>query len=69
MTQKELMLLYSYIYNQRCQLEDNVKEIQNNIRFRTPSVADCVELICAIQHLDSFKEITSHIRSLLNLNE
>ena len=69
MNRNELTLLYSYIYNNRVRMEQEVRELQNNIRFRNISVADCVEMICAIQQLDTFKETTEHIRLLLNLGE
>ncbi len=59
----------SYIYNNRVRMEEELRQLQNNVRFRNISVADCVELICAIQQLDTFKETTEHIRLLLNLGE
>lgn len=67
MTDKEKMLLCSYIYNNRVQLEHEVHQLQNNIRFRRVDVADCVELICALQRLDTFKEVTNHVMMLLKL--
>lgn len=67
MTQKEMMLLYCYIYNNRIDLEHEVRQLQNNIRFRNVDVADCMELICALQRLETFKEVTDHIMILLKL--
>ncbi|MDE6775302.1 MAG: hypothetical protein K2J37_03245 [Ruminococcus sp.] len=67
MTQKEMMILCSYIYNNRVQLEHEVHQLQNNIRFRRIDVADCVELICALQRLDTFIEVTNNIMDLLKL--
>ncbi len=69
MTQKELTLLCSYIYNNRVQLEHEVLQLQNNIRFRKIDVADCVEMICALQRLETFKETTNHIMILLKLKK
>lgn len=69
MNRNELTLLYSYIYNNRVRMEEEVRQLQNNIRFRNISVADCVEMICAIQQLETFKDTTEHIRLLLNLGE
>lgn len=68
MTQKEIIVLMSYIYNNRVRMEE-VRHLQNNIRFRNIDVADCIELICAIQQLDTFNETTKHIRLLLGLNK
>lgn len=69
MTQKEIMLLCSYIYNNRVDLEREVRQLQNNIRFRNVDVADCMELICALQRLETFKETTDHIMHLLKLKK
>ncbi len=62
-----LSLLYSYILKNRIDLENYVSELQNNIRFKHVSVADCVELICAKQRLETFIEVTDHIRLLLEM--
>lgn len=67
MKQTELMLLYSYIYNTRVSMEDEIHQLQNNIRFRKIDISDCVELACAIQRYDTFIETTNNIRTLLNL--
>lgn len=67
LTQKEMTLLCSYIYNNRCRLEEEVHQLQSNIRFRRIDVADCMELICSLQQLETFKEVTNHIMLLLKL--
>lgn len=67
MTQKEMMLLCSYVYNNRIQLEHEVRQLQNNIRFRNVDIADCVEMICSLQRLETFIEVTNHIMLLLKL--
>jgi len=69
MRQHEKDLLSAYIYNNYVRLEDNLRQIQNNIRFRKVDVADCMEYICAKQEFDTFIEVTGHIRLLLKLNE
>ena len=69
MTQDEMSLLYRYIYNNRVELEHHVRQLQNNIRFRDIDIADCVELICALQRLETFKEVTEHILLLLKLKK
>lgn len=69
MTQQEMILLYSYIYNNRVELEHEVRQLQNNIRFRNVDIADCMELICALQRLETFKEVTDHIMILLKLKK
>lgn len=69
MRQNEKDLLASYIYNNYVRLEDQLNTLQNNIRFRKIDVVDCVELLCAKQEFETFKEVTGHIRILLKLNE
>lgn len=65
MTQKELLL--AYFYNNRCRLEDEVNQLQTNIRFRKVDIADCVELACAIQRLETFSEVTRHVMAILKI--
>ncbi len=65
MTQKELLL--AYFYNNRCRLEDEVKQLQTNIRFRKVDISDCVELACAIQRLETFSEVTRHVMAILKI--
>jgi len=67
MTQKEITALLEYIYNNQCRLEDELEQLQSNIRFRKPTITDCVELIHAIAYEDSFLQTTTDIRHLLNL--
>lgn len=65
MTQKELLL--AYFYNNRCRLEDEVKQLQTNIRFRKVDISDCVELACAIQRLETFAEVTRQVMAILKI--
>lgn len=67
MNQKESTLIYSYIYRNKQRLEYEVSILQNNIRFRKVDIADCMELACALQRLETFNEVTKHIRLLLKL--
>ena len=69
MRQSEKDLISQYIYNNYVRYENEVKQLQNNIRFRAVDMVDCIELMLAIQQFDTFKEVTSHIRLLLKLNE
>lgn len=69
MRQSEKDLICKYIYNNRVRLENNVHQLQANIRFRNIDTVDCIELMLAQQELETFKEITKHIRLLLKLNE
>lgn len=67
MTQKEIDKLLAYIYNNRCRLENDLNQCQNNVRFRKPNVTDCVELIYALAYEEAFRQTTTDIRHLLML--
>lgn len=67
MTQKEMAVLLEYIYNNQCRLEDELEQRQANVRFRKPTITDCVELIHAMAYEDAFRQTTTDIRHLLNL--
>lgn len=67
MKEKEIDLLFAYIYNNRMRLEDEVSQLQANIRFRKIDSVDCIELMLATERLNTFKEVTKDIRMLLGL--
>lgn len=67
MNQKEITLLFSYILNNKTRLETELEHKISNVRFRKPTITDCVELIYAMAYDDAFEEVTTHIRCLLNL--
>lgn len=69
MRQSEKDLISEYLYNNYCRLEENVKTLQNNLRFRKIDIVDCFELAMAIQEFETFKEIMKHIRILFKLYE
>lgn len=69
MKKSEKDLITRYIYNNRVRLENNVHQLQSNIRFRNIDIVDCIDLMLAQQELETFKEVTKHIRLLLKLNE
>lgn len=69
MRQNEKDLLCKYIYNNSIRLEDNVRQLQNNLRYRRIDTIDCIELMLARQELETFHEVTKHIRILLKLND
>lgn len=65
MTEKEKILLYSYVYNNTLMLENEVRQLQSNIRFRRIDTPDIYELLCAQMRLEMFKEISEHILALI----
>ncbi len=59
----------SYIYNIRNQTEQEVRQLQSNIRYRRVDIVDCSELSSAIVRADTVHEITENILILLNLDK
>lgn len=66
MKQSELTLFYSYIYNNRVRLKNDIRQMQTNLRYREIDVVDCMELALAVERYNTFKETTNQIKSLLN---
>lgn len=67
MKQSELSLLYSYIYNNRLMLKNEVRTMQANLRYREIDVIDCLELALAVERYNTFVDTTNHIKALLKL--
>lgn len=64
---KKYTLFVEYVYNYRCQLEEDIHQIQMKIRFRKPTIEDCIELIIAQNRLETFLEVTNHVKHIFNL--
>lgn len=69
MTNKEKSIIYAYFYNNYVRLEDTVRVLQSNIRYRDIDTVDCIELVCAIERFHLFCEVSQDIRTLLRLSE
>ncbi|WP_432651755.1 hypothetical protein [Huintestinicola sp.] len=65
---KKYEILANYVYNRREYLEQDIKQLQENLRYRTISQIDCLELIIAEERLKMFIEVTSDIRHILGLD-
>ena len=66
---KKADLLAEYIFNRRIHLEHEVQQLQENIRYRSISAVDCLELIIARERLSMFIEVTRDITELLKLKK
>lgn len=64
---KKVDILSEYIYNRRVFLEHEVQQLQANIRYRSISSVDCLELIIAQERLAMFIEVTRDVMELLKL--
>lgn len=67
MTKNEIEMLYSYLYNNSVQYENDVQQLQTNLRYRRIDILDCLELICTIERRNMFTQISKDIRNLLQL--
>lgn len=67
MREKEIILLLQYIVNNKQALEEELRELQQRIRYRKISVDDCLELALCRERLSTFNQTTRDIVALLKL--
>lgn len=65
MRQKEIDLLYQYLWNRFTFLEQDVQQLQQNVRYRHIDAVDCLELCLALERLNAFKEFSADVRAIL----
>lgn len=61
-------LLYNYFLSQKVYLQNDIIQLQNNLRFRNYDVNDCNELAIALVKLEVFNEFTKHVSSIMDLH-
>lgn len=66
MTQKEL--LFSYILRTRDKLEEDVRQLQNAVVRRRVDAVDCLELLLALERLNSFNDNMTSVCEILKMN-
>lgn len=64
---RKMDLLLDYIYNRRVYLERDIQQLQENLRYRSISSVDCLELIIAQERLAMFVEVTRDVTELLKI--
>ena len=69
MRQNEFSMIYAYLYNNQIRLEDTVKQLQSNVRFRKIDITDCVELLCAQSQLELFDNVVHDLCAILRIFE
>ena len=57
MREKEIILLLQYIVNNKQALEEELRELQQRIRYRKISVDDCLELALCRERLSMFNQL------------
>ena len=61
MRQKEIDLLYQYLWNRFTYLEQDVQQLQQNVRYRHIDAVDCL----ALERLNAFKQFSADVRGIL----
>ena len=69
MREREIILLFQYILNRQTDIESEIQELEQRCRFRRMSINDCIELMLAKHRLEVFRQTTSDIVYLLNLQK
>lgn len=69
MKNKEIELLWRYILNNLTALEQEVQQLQQNLRYRKIDTVDCHELSLAIERLNTFQKVSNDILLLLRLDK
>lgn len=69
MNKKQLATLYNYFMRYEISLENTVMQLQQNIRYRRIDAIDCVELMLAVERLNTFRETRSNILDILKFDK
>ena len=69
MKNKEVELLWRYILNNLTAMEQEVQQLQQNLRYRRIDTVDCHELSLAIERLNTFRKVSNDILLLLRLDK
>ena len=62
-------LLYEYFFNEEIRMEEEIRQLQHNVRFRKIDDIDCHELLIATLRLESFREFRRNVLLLLNMED
>lgn len=65
MKQKEI--LAAYFNNERDRLEEDVRQLQQRLRYRNADAVDCLELSLALERLTAFDEFVKSTRFILRM--
>lgn len=68
-TIKEKELFLAFEYNHRELLRENIRILQQNIRYRNVDSVDCIELIIAIERLNAFEEYCKIMHTVFNIGK
>lgn len=68
-TLKEKEMFLEFEYNHRQFLQDTVRQLQQNVRYRNIDSVDCIELIIAIERLNAFNEYCKIMHTVFNIGK
>lgn len=68
-SQKQRDLWAEYCYNKREFLVADIRQLQQNIRYRDIDVVDCIELILAIERLNTFERVCKSVEMIFKVGE
>lgn len=66
MKQKEIFM--EYINNKRDELEEDVRKLQQRVRYRDVDAVDCLELSLALERLNAFIDFSNSAIAILRLS-
>lgn len=66
MKQKEIFM--AYINNNRDKLQEDVRQLQQRLRYRNADAVDCLELALALERLNAFDDFSRSAMAILKLS-
>jgi len=66
MTQKEILM--TWIVNSRDRLQEDVRELQQRVRYRNVDAVDCLELSLAIERMNAFEDFSRSVMEIMKLS-
>lgn len=68
-TQKEKDLFYEYKYNKGEYLKQDIRQLQQQLRYRDIDVVDCIEMILALERLNSFNQVCKTMEIIFKVGD
>ncbi len=66
MKQKEIFLMY--LNNTRDRMEEDIRTLRQQLRYRNVDVVDCLELLLALERFNTFQEFSRNAKAILRLD-
>lgn len=69
LTKRQKEMYYSYIYNHREFLWQDIQQLQQNLRYRRIDSIDCLEMALALERLNAFDDFVKTLNVILEIYE